>query len=185
MTVTLMPNGEAAKSGVSIPVPNERRCCLCREFLPLEMFSKTDPRCRPCNRLRRREEAERIRAGAGASGRKRSIAERFWSKVIKADGDGCWLWNAGRDVKGYGNFAGRHAHRVAYELTYGPLPEGVFACHRCDNPPCVRPDHLFPGDTTANVRDAIQKGRFDTPARRIAALANLALTPSHRRRANA
>jgi hypothetical protein len=51
-------------------------------------------------------------------------------------------------------------HRLAWEMVNGPIPEGMFICHHCDNPPCVRPDHLFCGSPSDNVRDAIQKGRI-------------------------
>lgn len=92
-----------------------------------------------------------------------TVADRFWSKVAKVDGEGCWLWQAGQNRHGYGAFYlnGRNhpAPRIAYELTYGPIPEGMLACHRCDNPQCVRPDHLFLGDTRANAVDMVAKGR--------------------------
>ena len=52
------------------------------------------------------------------------------------------------------------AHRVAWELAYGQVPNGLFVCHRCDNPPCVRPEHLFLGTARDNTQDAIAKGRF-------------------------
>ncbi len=89
--------------------------------------------------------------------------ERFWSKVDKtAD---CWNWKAGKFTFGYGAFRLRRnnvrAHRFAWELTYGKIPEGLEVCHSCDNPACVRPEHLFLGKQKDNVQDAIDKGRFN------------------------
>jgi hypothetical protein len=90
-----------------------------------------------------------------------SLWDRFWSKVEK--GPECWEWKAGASSHGYGGFkvAGQllRAHRVAWELTYGPIPEGMVVCHRCDNPSCVRPDHLFIGTVADNNRDRSAKGR--------------------------
>lgn len=87
--------------------------------------------------------------------------ERFWRYVDKA-GE-CWTWTGGRTIDGYGNFradgAGISAHRFSYQLHNGAIPEGLFICHQCDNPPCVRPDHLFLGTPLDNVRDMYGKGR--------------------------
>ncbi len=85
--------------------------------------------------------------------------ETFWSKVIR--GEDCWEWVAARTQAGYGRFSAHdYAHRYSWELHNGPIPEGMFVCHRCDNPPCVRPDHLFVGTARDNVHDAVAKGRF-------------------------
>jgi HNH endonuclease len=92
---------------------------------------------------------------------KATVAERFWAKVEKTDG--CWLWNGARYYNGYGAFGlsrqkkGALAHRVAYLLTHGEIPEGQLILHRCDNPPCVRPDHLYAGSYSDNQRDTIAR----------------------------
>ena len=92
----------------------------------------------------------------------RTLEERFWAKV-RLDEDGCWEWTAHRDRKGYGAL-GRggavvKAHRLSWELHNGPIPIGMAVCHACDNPPCVRPDHLFLGTIGDNNRDMQLKGR--------------------------
>jgi HNH endonuclease/helix-turn-helix protein len=94
-----------------------------------------------------------------------SIADRFHAKVDVQGPEECWLWTAGRDQDGYGqlwdNDAGRslRAHRVAYELANGPIPEGACVLHRCDNPPCCNPAHLFVGTNGDNTADMVAKGR--------------------------
>ena len=87
--------------------------------------------------------------------------ERFWSRVNKTDG--CWLWTAAK-VQGYGDLRidTTHrmlAHRFSWELHIGPIPPGLHVLHRCDNPPCVRPDHLFLGTNDDNIVDRVLKGR--------------------------
>lgn len=94
---------------------------------------------------------------------------RFWSKVHRQP-NGCWEWTASRLPRGYGRFSlgGKQvgAHRVSWELHHGAIPSGLAVLHRCDNPPCVRPDHLFLGTLVDNIRDMIRKGR-DRKARGI------------------
>lgn len=87
---------------------------------------------------------------------------RFWRFIEKTDG--CWLWTGNHDTAGYGRFwfdanTRVPAHRVSYEFHYGPIPEGLFVCHHCDNPPCVNPAHLFLGTAQDNVSDMCAKGR--------------------------
>lgn len=90
------------------------------------------------------------------------IAARFWSKVRKTRT--CWWWLAGTTARGYGKFwiDGRtvHAHRVAWELVNGPMDPGLVARHKCDNPLCVRPDHVVPGTNLDNTRDMVERGRM-------------------------
>lgn len=76
---------------------------------------------------------------------------------------GCWLWTAAACPPGYGRFRanGRSyvAHRFAWEIMRGPIPAGLCACHKCDTPACVNPDHLFLGTQADNVRDSVRKKR--------------------------
>lgn len=89
-----------------------------------------------------------------------TVNRRFWSKVRRVSG-GCWLWTGARNRYGLFRLNGkvRKAHRVAWELTNGPIPDGLNVLHTCDNPPCVRPSHLFLGTQAENVRDMWAKGR--------------------------
>lgn len=91
------------------------------------------------------------------------VAERFWSKVQKSDG--CWQWLACHSGD-YGQFSfngGRiKAHRMAWMLSYGQIPEGYRVCHHCDNKLCVNPEHLYCGTQKDNIRDMMAKGRSQT-----------------------
>lgn len=98
-------------------------------------------------------------------GRKKSDpVARFNTKVRETED--CWLWTAGTDKDGYGKFwingETVRAHRVSWEFCYGPIPEGMDVLHHCDNPPCIRPEHLYLGSDTENMADRDKRGRTAT-----------------------
>lgn len=95
-----------------------------------------------------------------------SDRERFWAKVKQAK-TGCWEWSGGCTSHGYGAFGINHrvlpAHRIAFAIAYSGITiAGKVICHRCDNPPCVRPDHLFVGTNLDNKLDSVLKDRAFT-----------------------
>lgn len=101
-----------------------------------------------------------------------AVADRFWAKVDKRGPDECWEWKAVKNIGGYGRFALPRgvrrqkwivAHRVSWALDGRALPEGYILCHRCDNPGCVNPGHLFVGTHKDNARDRDSKGRRRPP----------------------
>lgn len=93
---------------------------------------------------------------------KQTLEQRFWSHVDKSGP--CWLWTAYCHPTGYGVFNIRkgkweYAHRMAYIFIYGAIPFEKHVLHHCDNPPCVKPDHLWPGTQKQNMKDMRDKGR--------------------------
>jgi len=99
---------------------------------------------------------------------RKTLEERFWAKVRRSE-HGCWIWTGSQNSRGYGlissggtNSRTLYAHRVSYELTRGTIiPPNMDILHLCDNPPCVRPDHLQLGTRLDNIMDMLRKGRYN------------------------
>jgi hypothetical protein len=118
---------------------------------------------------RAREVARRryCSSACGNASRVRPATVRFWDHVEKTST--CWLWTGDKIRHGYGHIRsdarGRQrtlAHRLSWSIHFGEIPAGIQVCHHCDNPPCVRPDHLFLGTQQDNMRDMLFKGRVPT-----------------------
>jgi HNH endonuclease len=103
-----------------------------------------------------------------------SLVERYWGKVIVKKG--CWGWKGSFHPDGYGYLTVRkrlennyrknfYAHRISWEVHCGPIPEGLFVLHKCDNPPCTNPKHLFLGTNKDNMDDCSAKGRQNGKAK--------------------
>lgn len=141
--------------------------------MPLQ---KTCVRCERTFSKRERDSSSQWEAraycSALCSNRDKEIAPlhlRFWDNVEVASGNKCWTWIGSKDNYGYGKlgYGGRDckadykAHRMSYEMRFGPLPSGSVVCHTCDNPSCVNPNHLFEGTQKDNAQDTARKGRLN------------------------
>lgn len=103
-----------------------------------------------------------------------SLEAKLWRHVVKGSDDACWMWGGHRSRFGYGRLAHHDAggikrilaaHRVSWQVARGPIPPGQCVLHKCDNPPCCNPEHLFLGTPADNNRDRHQKGRSAMGAR--------------------
>lgn len=90
----------------------------------------------------------------------RSLSRLFEKVIFTKD---CWIWSGGKFADGYGGFCvgskNERVHRIVYEIKNGPIPKGMLVCHRCDNPICVKPSHLFLSNNAGNLADMARKDR--------------------------
>src|SRR6266852_45024 len=136
---------------------------------------QTMPRHKPTIRPLHHPRLQQCRAPQDGRWNVRSrkpIRERFEALFVEEPNSGCWLWIGSQKANGKGrlyygiftratpNWEKVFAHRASYELYIGPIPDGLFVCHRCDVTLCVNPDHLFLGTPLDNVLDCFAKGRF-------------------------
>jgi hypothetical protein len=95
------------------------------------------------------------------------LGKRFWDKVQKGDRCACWLWQGAKNTVGYGRYKINGKlylpHRLAWEERYGKIPKNKWVLHRCDNPACVNPTHLYIGTRSDNVKDALARGKVMIP----------------------
>jgi hypothetical protein len=96
-----------------------------------------------------------------------TLTDRFWGRVKVGHKNECWPWLGGQKGNGYGQFNPKEgtsivASRMAWILTHGKISRKLHVCHKCDNPICCNPNHLFPGTPSQNLQDAINKGRHWT-----------------------
>lgn len=144
---------------------NRRKYCSksCRPTVPLLS-------CTECGKINKGIRFSRVGQKSRFCSKKcdldysRKSWERIFSSIDRSNPDSCWEWPIISSKDKYGrhrrNLKNQLTHRISYEVNVGEIPEGLFVLHKCDNPPCCNPSHLFLGTHTDNMRDASKKNRL-------------------------
>lgn len=141
-----------------------KMCNMCKELKQLVDFARdcTRPdgylyRCRACHRFLIRGSSPNKKTGP----KPKTLANKFWSKVTLAHG--CWKWDGSKSSRGYGKITHNRktliSSRVSWAIHNGHINNDLFVLHKCDNPECTNPDHLFLGTQKDNMRDMLNKNR--------------------------
>lgn len=140
--------------------PEDVQCVICGQVVRL--LAHVAKNRKTCGNKACTAEIKRRNAKSQAG----SIRERFESKLVKRD-SGCWEWTGRKNKGGYGamvvNGKSLRAHRLAFQIYSKPLGDDQLACHHCDNPSCVNPDHLYAGTPQSNADDKVARGRCHRP----------------------
>jgi hypothetical protein len=155
--------GHKGKENMARENPNPSGLCMCGCGKPTQLADASRPK-------KGHVPGQPVRFLPGHASKLREQkppVERYWAKVVKRGPDECWDWSGSKEVHGYGQLRikGRStkAHRFSYELHFGPIPNGLDCLHKCDNPPCTNPNHLFLGTAKDNADDMNAKGRGSKP----------------------